>query len=453
VVSVRLTAVAVFLLSLLGFFAALPQDVWNVQAVSRAALSIVMVEGALRIDRFESDTVDKAYVDGHYYADKQPGLSLLALPAVAVAHAVVGPPGADWDLRAQVILVAATVATSCLNGALAVLLVFVLALRLGAPQRHALLGAAALALATPFMGWSATFFAHVTSGTLLIAECAILVFLLGRPRAGQAAFGAGLCFGGVAGFVPVVDVVAAPAAALIGFLGVIVASRWPRRDFAIALAGMVLGAIVGVLPLPIYNALAFGSPLTLGYAGVVGFEGMREGFFGVSLPRPEIVWELLFGLYRGLLPWSPVLVLAPLGIVHLWRGTPIQRVAAAAIVAVFLSFLAINAAYHYWHGGASTGPRHLVPVLPFLALALAAGWPRSGAGAAAAWVLLGASVLLTAIAAAGGITAPEHYAVPLLEYSVPRAFTSLLALHFIPIGAAWAGFWWLWRRQPPVAGR
>jgi hypothetical protein len=34
-----------------------------------------------------------------------------------------------------------------------------------------------------------------------------------------------------------------------------------------------------------------------------------------------------------------------------------------------LAFLAFNASYAYWHGGASVGPRHLIPMIPYLAAA------------------------------------------------------------------------------------
>jgi hypothetical protein len=40
--------------------------------------------------------------------------------------------------------------------------------------------------------------------------------------------------------------------------------------------------------------------------------------------------------------------------------------------------LLINSGYAYWDGGASTGPRHITPMLPFIGLALVPLWETCG---------------------------------------------------------------------------
>ena len=106
---------------------------------------------------------------------------------------------------------------------------------------------------------------------------------------------------------------------------------------------------------------------------------MQQGFFGITWPRLGVGGELLFGVYRGLVPLSPILLLVPVGLMAMWRE-PTTRVAAIAIAAISLSFLWINASYFYWHGGGSAGPRHLVAMLPLMSLALAFAWPREEMG-------------------------------------------------------------------------
>ena len=54
------------------------------------------VEGAergdARIDEFRNLTIDKAEFDDHVYLDKAPGMTLLALPAAAVAECITARP-------------------------------------------------------------------------------------------------------------------------------------------------------------------------------------------------------------------------------------------------------------------------------------------------------------------------------------------------------------------------
>ena len=64
---------------------------WNQN--SRFDLTRAIVEqGTLSIDAFQENTGDKAQREGHWFTDKAPGLSVLAVPAYAVVHAV--RPGA-----------------------------------------------------------------------------------------------------------------------------------------------------------------------------------------------------------------------------------------------------------------------------------------------------------------------------------------------------------------------
>jgi hypothetical protein len=64
---------------------------WNQN--SRFDLTRAIVEQhTLSIDAFQDNTGDKAQRDGHWFTDKAPGLSVLAVPAYAAVHAV--RPGA-----------------------------------------------------------------------------------------------------------------------------------------------------------------------------------------------------------------------------------------------------------------------------------------------------------------------------------------------------------------------
>src|SRR5919106_2551461 len=62
---------------------------WNQN--SRFDLTRAIVEGhTVAIDAFHHNTGDKAQRGSHWYSDKAPGLSLLAVPAYALVYAVRG---------------------------------------------------------------------------------------------------------------------------------------------------------------------------------------------------------------------------------------------------------------------------------------------------------------------------------------------------------------------------
>jgi hypothetical protein len=179
--------------------------------------------------------------------------------------------------------------------------------------------------------------------------------------------------------------------------------------------GLAAGGLIGTLPIFVINALCFGGPLSFGYARST-FTGMQTHFFGIALPDPKILSRLLFGLHRGLLPLSPVLVLAPIGLARMLRAAPTRGVALAAIGGA-LAFLLINAGFVYWSGGWSTGPRYLVPMLPLVALPLAFVWRRPFYGVAA--VLLGLSAGISLVCASVSMFVPERVDVPFFDYLLP----------------------------------
>lgn len=402
----HLKAGIIFVLTLLAYIGYTPQDVYNPQQVTRLALTLAMTEGRLDIDDYAALTVDLAAFKGHFYADKPPGLSLLAVPAVALTRHILGVPTGVLD-REQfpTAMIAAIISTVGLLAALATAALYLLCRRLGVSEAAALFATAAMALGTPFFGWSTTFFVHAATGSLLLLALALAVWSRGRTAGWIAAL-----LGLVLGYTLTTDLVAAPAVGLIALFYLFGEQerRWQR------LVGASLGGLAGLLPLLAYNQLVFASPFTLGYSQVVGFEGMKQGLFGLTLPDPAVIGQVLFGLHRGLLPLAPVLLLLPLG---WWRmgQRPELRSLILVTAGVALSFLLVNASYFYWHGGSSTGPRHLIGMLPVLGLVLAFSWPRTGLARAGVLAVLAVSIVISAACASTYMFANAQFPVPLLD--------------------------------------
>jgi hypothetical protein len=152
------------------------------------------------------------------------------------------------------------------------------------------------------------------------------------------------------------------------------AKRLTRVASGIAVAGGACAVLLGA-----YHYAAFHDPFHVGYASEQQAV-LKNGFFGLTSPKANIVWELLFGSFRGILPLAPVLALVPIGwSVWAWRGRSCSscRVGLVAAVAFLLTF-AMNASYEHWEGGWSFGPRQLGPALGFAAVALVPVWMRGG---------------------------------------------------------------------------
>jgi len=147
-----------------------------------------------------------------------------------------------------------------------------------------------------------------------------------------------------------------------------------RRSLLYAGAGLCLTAGLCLATILIYQKMAFGSPFRLGYQYIVNYqETLQQGALGVTYPKWHAVLGLLFGKRCGLLLFTPILLVAPLGFRLLWRaGVPRLSLCVSAGIAIY--YLLFNASYLHWQAGASYGPRYLSPGLPFACLFLAPVW-------------------------------------------------------------------------------
>lgn len=113
-----------------------------------------------------------------------------------------------------------------------------------------------------------------------------------------------------------------------------------------------LGGGLGVLLYFVYNFVRFANPLTFGQPWVFSFSAIPQGIAG-----------LLVSPGRGIIWYSPVVLLAIPAIRKAWKTKPIE---VLLIAGLFLGFLGLHSFYENWHGGWSWGPRYLLPTLPGL---------------------------------------------------------------------------------------
>ncbi|MFT3978637.1 MAG: glycosyltransferase family 39 protein, partial [Sphingomonas bacterium] len=325
-----------------------------------AALAIVEHHEAT-IDQFDSATTDKARFGHHLYLDKAPGMTLMALPVVAALHALSPVRSDDFEIItgsgdfARFIRVRTRLAVAtgpALLTAIAAVLLFDIAIGLTGSPTAALAAAVAYGLGTPAWGWSTTLLGHAPLAAFYI----IALWAALRASAGERwlAFLLGL----VLGWAVVVEYPAILSGGLIALWTV-----WRvrhRADRARLLSLAIAGGLIGIAPLFLYNWFAFGNPFQLGYEGVVGFDGMNRGIFGIGLPDPEVLWQITFGQQRGIFWFAPALLIGLWGTVLMIRDPRTRDIGVVVALIAAITFL-VNAGYFYWDGGYFTGPRHSVP--------------------------------------------------------------------------------------------
>jgi hypothetical protein len=271
--------------------------------------------------------------DGQFYSSWYPLQSLLSVPAVMAASAA-----SRW-FHTPVHFVAAAFAgvLPALCTAVTVTLVALISLQLGSTLASARRTALCFAGGTIAMVYARTFYAEPLL-TLLVAGGVYLVFVGSRRTILLAAF------------LALLAVLAKPTGILLApaLSAYLLLRRTPAHLALLPAAGGALGLGLYFL----YNLFRFGNVLTFGQAWVFSLSTVPAGLLG-----------LLFSPGRGLLWYSPVVLLAILGFREAWKTRPLE---ALLLAGLFAGFLGLHSFYENWHAGWSWGPRYLLPALPGL---------------------------------------------------------------------------------------
>lgn len=332
------------------------------QGGSRMALSAALVErGTVVIDEYTGTLgVDYAERDGHFYSDKAPGQPVLGAPFWAVYRLAGGEPGTVRRGSYHLGLWWQTLWTAAVPLGL-------LAVALRRHVREWLRPAPATAVAIAMVFGTILFpFGTLLFGHVLAALFGFWAFRLvrevvlhddRRPRTAVLA-------GASAGAAIAVEYT---VAIVVVVIAVALLARRPGRFGWFALGGVCPG--VG---LAAYHWVAFGGPLEHPYKYSV-FELHHDTFAGIGVPDAGMLLSVLVG-DRGMLTLTPLIAVAIAGLVVGRNRLPsIDVVVPAAIMLLYLLFAS------GWidpTGGASPGPRHLLPGIPFLVVGLVEAWRR-----------------------------------------------------------------------------
>jgi hypothetical protein len=134
--------------------------------------------------------------------------------------------------------------------------------------------------------------------------------------------------------------------------------------------GFCLAAFPPFLAFLTYNMIYNGSAVSTGFAiGIIDPSRLRAlGAHLFKTPLHEGLAGVLFSPSRGLFIYSPILVLACIGIVVVWKD--FKRALLKYLSFVPLLTILLAAKWINWWGGGSYGPRLLADITPFLCLYL-----------------------------------------------------------------------------------
>lgn len=452
-------------------------------------LRATIFDGSACIDRWSRNTPDKAYLNGHYYSDKAPGTATLALPAFAAAAGGLKLAGSDMESRTswKVTSWAACSFSQALPAALGAAALFAW-LTGFVRARTAVVTVVALTLGSLPLPYSTLLFSHAqVIGLIGVAVWALRLYEADRrsPGGDCGDLGRGADPAG-AGLV-----VGPGRMALAGFcLGLALASEYTAGIVVVAIGAQVvltqwrqftgsgstasrcstetramgngwkpvawfaLAAVPPLLLIPAYSWATIGNPFELPYSYQASFAPMKEGLYAIKWPDVENLGRLLIGPTRGLVFWTPFLVMAGFGWWWMARERPCWLWLTYAVPV--LHAVVISGRTWDWQAGFTISARYMAPILPLLALPCAIGtqrWPKLGA------TLAGVSILMMTLATLTDACPDYSIYNPLTELHIPKLLrgefsytlgTEVFGLNpWVSVGLYYAiltgGIAWLWR--------
>ncbi|MGQ9626058.1 MAG: hypothetical protein ACUVV0_04025 [Anaerolineae bacterium] len=317
--------------------------------------------------------------DGLLYAKYNPGLSLMLVPLLLFS----GLFPALGDVQVAMLL---DIPVTALTGTI----IFLLLRRLGYSRPVAYLSALLFGLGTNAWVYAKYLFSEPLTALCVLAAFYFLLCYR-QTQASRYLLASGLA-AGYALLTRVVDgAIAASLLFLYGFFPALPELKEKPGQF-------------------LKKAFIFCFPLALALAGFLLYTWVRFGtltsggqplhFFGIPFSRG--LYGLLFSPGRGLFVYSPVLLLALPGMAFFWRR---RRAETFWLLGLCGAYLLLFGTWTTWFGGDCWGPRHILPLIPFLALGLAPVVEKAGESfpwRAALMALAGLSFLVQI----GGLAVP-----------------------------------------------
>jgi sugar lactone lactonase YvrE len=327
--------------------------------------------------------------DTEWYGYHLPGLSLMLAPAW-----IIGSWFSLWWPATMVLM--------CAIGALVAVNIFLLAHETAGRLRISIPVWLGLAFSGPLMTYSYVIFTELPTGLLLI-------YAFRRLELGWLANSRWrlMLVGACIGFIPWL----AWRCALISLsLAVLALVQWWRSRPAgtrgpaglSSLAWVVAPGALSAVLLVAYNLYLFGRPIP---SVTVPELGDRPPFHfpwtGVEAFTATITdaFALLFDRQMGLVTYTPVVILAVVGVIAMWRSrNPADLRLLFAVALIILPYFGLIASFHFWNGIWNPPARYQTTLVPVLAVPLAMSLRSASRWFRLVFMLLAAPGVLLALA-------------------------------------------------------
>jgi hypothetical protein len=372
------------------------------EAVRFDQMQALVHDHTLAIDKYcfnSPDLIRYPEGTGQIYPNKAPGMTFLGVVPFALGSVILFPIRAaglpEW-ISWHVLCYFSTLFSVSLLSAVAAVGMYRVLTGLTSDRYFSAVIVLAVWLGTLLFPYSTLFYSHAPTASLLVIAFYLLYDLRGTDVAvtQSARIVKAWLAGALAGCSVAVEYPALLLSAILGLYGAWAISRLNAlaTDKRRLLGMFVLGGVAGGAVLILYNLCAFGSPFYVPYeayskSGTSFHSTYTQGWMGlhwsglthflnalasIFVYRPSGLFHIVVGRWyiHGL---NPVLWLSLPGLVMMiWsRKFRSEGLMVAAMLAAYALFIANYGSSMYdWGGGLYLGPRHLIPLIGFLALPL-----------------------------------------------------------------------------------
>ncbi|MFW9877255.1 MAG: hypothetical protein ACFFG0_29545, partial [Candidatus Thorarchaeota archaeon] len=314
-------------------------------------------------------TMDRLYLNGHWYSPNTPGLPILGAVIVKISKLLLGDNVLSTPWKTHILILLLVIFTSGVASAGTSLLIYKISRYFTKNEKIRLLVAFAYGLGTMAFLFGTRYRSHATAAFLSFL-CFYLIFKAKKEK--KLEFKS-IFLAGLAGGLSIITDL--PSMIIVLSCFILLFYLRNKDKFKVVLF-FSAGLLIPLTIFFIYNYFIFGNIFSIGASKVPESNPLFPEEFRTSLTAIHFddiliiirdMIQLLFLSYRGLLIYSPILFFSLVGIYYMFKEYKLESILIITNSLVILVFVA--GSHDWWcHGGA--GCRRFLPFIPFLFIPL-----------------------------------------------------------------------------------